>query len=117
MKQKSKNPSLKELRDTLGDPYRIYGIDGEWCLYRDFGNGFNVEVSGVSKANTKNLATLFLWFGDTCPDCMIVKTVGRVGRSAEEIGAAVERLYALSEELIASGCANWDTLWKRKGKV
>ena len=111
------NPSLRLLQKSLGDWYRICSIDLEQCLYRDFGNGFNVEVSGVSNPRTKSPATLYLWFGDTSPDCLIVKTVRNVGRSAEEIGAAVERLYALTEELNAGGCANRDTLWKLKGKV
>lgn len=113
----ARNPSLRELKNALGADYQIRVIDLEQCLYRDFGNSFNVEISGVSRANTKNPATLYLWFGTTQPHCLIVKTVRDVGRSAEEIGAAVERLYALSEELIASGCANRDALWNMRGKV
>ena len=89
-------PSLPELKKALGKNYSIRTIDLEKCLYRDFGNGFNVEISGCSRANRKCPATLYLWFGDRAPDCIIVKTVRDVGRSAEAIGEAVEKLYAYS---------------------
>ena len=36
-------PSLPELKKALGENYSIRTIDLEKCLYRDFGNGFNVE--------------------------------------------------------------------------
>lgn len=96
-------PSLRELKLTLGDKYTIKSIDWEKCLYRDFGNGFNVEISGCSRANRKGSATLYLWFGSTLYDCLIVKTVRDVGRSAEEIDAACDDLYEYSQSLIAHG--------------
>lgn len=46
-------PSLPELKKALGENYSIRTIDLEKCLYRDFGNGFNVEISGCSRANRK----------------------------------------------------------------
>ena len=86
----------------------------EKCLYRDFGNGFNVEVSGVSRANKNGPATLYLWFGTTVPDCFMVKAKSNVGRSAKEIGEAVEELFSFSEELIRRGYNNWNSLMKLK---
>ena len=74
-----RNPSLRELKRILGQDYQIRIIDLERCLYRDFGNGFNVEVSGVSRAYRKGCATIYLWFGDSAPECLIVKTVHDVG--------------------------------------
>ena len=77
----------------------------ERCLYRDYGNGFDVEISNVSRANRKYPATLNLWFtGEGNP--MIVKTVRNVGRTADAIAAAADELYALSQRLIATGCNN-----------
>ena len=86
----------------------------EKCLYRDFGNGFNVEVSGVSRTNKNGPATLYLWFGTTVPDCFMVKAKSNVGRSAKEIGEAVEELFSFSEELIRRGYNNWNSLMKLK---
>ena len=103
--------SLPELKKALGENYSIRTIDLEKCLYRDFGNGFNVEISGCSRANRKCPATLYLWFGDRAPDCIIVKTVRDVGRSAEAIGEAVEKLYACSEQLLANGYADRNRLF------
>ena len=37
----------RELCRKLGDEYRIMRIDYEKVIYRDFGNGFNVEISGT----------------------------------------------------------------------
>ena len=53
-------PSLPELKKALGENYSIRTIDLEKCLYRDFGNGFNVEIGGCSRANRKCPATLCL---------------------------------------------------------
>ena len=110
----SKNPSLPEMKKALGKEYQIRHIDFEKCLYRDFGNGFNVEVSGVARANRKGPATLYLWFGETPPDCIIVKTVHDVGRSAEAIGEVTEELLDYSNSLIASGRADRDSLFHMK---
>lgn len=110
----SKNPSLPELKKALGKEYQIRYIDLEKCLYRDFGNGFNVEVSGCSRANRKGPATLYLWFGETSPDCIIVKTVHNVGRSAEAIGEAMEELLEYSNGLIAAGYNDRDSLFHMK---
>lgn len=110
-------PSLPELKMALGENYSIRTIDLEKCLYRDFGNGFNVEISGCSRANRKCPATLYLWFGDRAPDCIIVKTVRDVGRSAEAIGEAVEKLYVCSEQLIANGYADRDRLFCLKHEL
>ena len=105
-----KCPTIKELKKALGEDYRITIID----LEKDFGNGFNVEISGVSRANYRKPATLYLWFGDQAPDCMIVKTVKGVGRSADAIDAAVNELYAYSQKLIADGYTTRNSLFKMK---
>ncbi len=110
-------PSLRELKRTLGADYRIRTIDWEKCLYRDFGNGFNVEVSGVSRANRKGAATLYLWFGDHAYDCLIVKTVRDVGRSAEAIGEAVNDLRDYAGSLIAHGYDSRDKLFHLKNNI
>lgn len=109
-----KCPNIKELKKALGKDYRITYIDWEKVLYRDFGNGFNVEISGVSRANYRKPATIYLWFGDEHTDCMIVKTAQGVGRSAEAIDKAVNELYEYSQKLIADGYTTRDSLFKMK---
>ena len=104
-------PSLPELKKVLDENYSIRTIDLEKCLYRDFGNGFNVEISGCSRANRKCPATLCLWFGDRAPDCIIVKTVHDIGRNPEAIGEAVEQLFDYSNQLLASGYTDKDKLF------
>ena len=71
----NKAPTINQLKKQLGPEYRIRTIDFERCLYRDFGNGFNVEISGVNSRRKGQNATLYLWYGESAPDCLIVKTV------------------------------------------
>ena len=108
------NPTINELKKALGKDYRIYYIDLEKCLYRDFGNGFDVEISGVSRANRKCPATLYLWFKGEASNPLIVKTVRDVGRTAEAIAAAADELYELSRHLIATGCNDRHSLFELK---
>ena len=109
------NPTLRELKKALGTDYRIYNIDLERCLYRDYDNGFDVEISDVCRANRKCPAALYLWFtGEGYP--FIVKTVQNVGRTADGIAAAADELFALSRQLIVQGCANRHTLSKMKNQ-
>lgn len=82
--------TLWKLKKALGADYRIYNIDLERCLYRDYGNGFDIEISGVSRANRKCPATLYLWFTRE-GNPMIVKTVHNVRRTANAIAAADDR--------------------------
>ena len=110
-------PSLPELKKSIGRNYTIRVIDWEKCLYRDFGNGFNVEVSGCSRANRKGPATLYLWYGDDGPASIIVKTVRDIGRSADEIHAAAENLYAYSQWLVAHGYDSRDKLYDLKNTI
>lgn len=108
----TKNPSLKELEQTLGGDYCIRTIDMEKCLYRDFGNGFNVEVSCVSRANSNKKAILYLWFGDEQFSCVMVKMLPGVGRSAQQIHRAVESLREYSEQLLAAGYTDRKSMMK-----
>ena len=109
--------SLQQLKKSLGSDYKIKTIDWEKCLYSDFGNGFNVEISGCSRANRKGSATLYLWFGENSPDCLIVKTVRNVGRDAEAIGAVTEELYQYSQSLIYNGYTNRNKLFALKYSI
>lgn len=110
-------PSLKELKLILGEKYTIRSIDWEKCLYRDFGNGFNVEISGCSRANRRSSSTLYLWFSSTLYDCLIVKTVHDIGRSVEEIGVACDALYEYSQSLIAHGYNSREKLFNLKTNI
>lgn len=107
-----KIPSIRELKRALGDDYRICTIDFERCLYRDFGNGFNVEISGVNTRRRKSKATLYLWYGTNPCDCIIVKTVYDVERSAKAIDAEVGCLKDYSNGLILHGYNNRDAIFR-----
>ena len=106
-----KAPTIQELRKQLGSEYSICTIDWEQCIYRDFGNGFNVEVSGANSRRKGKKVALYLWHGTEPLNCMIVRTVHNVERSAEAISKAVEELKAYTDTLILRGYNNRDAIF------
>ena len=83
---------MKQLCEALGPGYSIQMIDMEQVICRDFGNGYNVEVSGTNTASIKKLATIYLWVGTQ----IIAKTLHDVPQC--EIGTRVEELNKLTQE-------------------
>lgn len=81
---------LKELCNELGKEYSIEIIDGEWVIYRDFHNGYDVEISGANTTSSKKRVTIFLWKDKT----HTVKTISDVSQS--NIGDRVEELRYLT---------------------
>lgn len=55
---KEKDKVLQALCDGLGENYKLMEIDLELCIYRNFGNRFEVEVSGVHTAKQNKKATI-----------------------------------------------------------
>ena len=78
---------MRKLCRSLGEQYRITDIDLERVIYRDFGNGYDVEISGVNTSSTKKKANIYLWKDGL----RIVER--RIGVPQEEIGRAVDALY------------------------
>lgn len=92
---------------SLGPDYRILYIDLERCIYRDFGNGFDVEISGTHTTSNRKTATVYLWY---VPEKITVKRVSGVKQS--DIGKVVDELYQFSHELLRKGITDRDTLWE-----
>ena len=111
----NQDTSIRALAKKLGKDYRVTVIDLEPVVYRDFGNGFNVEISGMYTISKRKKATVYLWHGDKQPDCIIVKTVHDVCR--EDIASVVEELHDYSEELIRTGKNNRDSIFNLKFKA
>lgn len=89
--------AINKLCKSLGTDYMVKTIDGEPCVYRDFSNGFNVEISGMYTTSMKRRANLYLW-RDNSP---IVDSVQDVRR--EDIGAVVEKLRMFVDALFDAG--------------
>lgn len=106
---------MKELCASLGKQYTTCTIDLEPVIYRDFGNGFNVEICGVYTTSKKKKATIYLWFGTEQPECMIVRTEYKVAR--ENIASTVEMLRDYSDSLIARGFDTRDKIFRHKFKI
>ena len=111
----SRDATIKALAKSLGDEYCVCTIDLERVIYRDFGNGFNVEISGAHTASTKKKTTIYLWFGETPQECIIVKTVYGVVR--EDIVSEVENLYEYSNQLLSQGLNTRDEIFRHKFKI
>ena len=92
---------------SLGPEYKIMYIDGERCIYRDFHNGFDVEVCNTHTTSSRKNATIFLWY---MPEKMTVKRVSGVKQS--DIGKVVDELYKFSQELLQKGITDRNALWE-----
>ena len=101
------NTKQNALCKSLGPDYRIRTIDLERCIYRDFGNGFDVEVSGTHTTSERKTATIYLWY---MPEKMTVKRVSGVKQS--DIGKVVDELYKFSQELLQKGITDRNALWE-----
>ncbi len=107
----SKNDTnIRALFKELGPTYQIKTIDFEKCLYCDFKNGFNVEISGVNSSKSIKVATMYLWFENQ----LTVMTIKNVECSATSIKAKVDELYSYSKSLIKQRLNNRDDLFKMK---
>lgn len=58
---------LKELSNSLNYGFSVIPFDGEYCLYKDLGNGYDIEVSGLislirsKRAVDELMANIYLW--------------------------------------------------------
>jgi len=85
----------KHITQLCMDPgpfYSVQPIDWEYVIYRDFGNGYDVEVSGMDTGSSRKLATIYLWYQKT----RIAKTIYHVHQ--DEISDRVDELYALTQQ-------------------
>lgn len=98
--------AMRKLCKKLGEKYTITVIDWEKVIYRDFGNGFNIEISGVHTSSPTKKANIYLWFGER----LIVNSI--FGVSREKIGETADKLLAISESLINGGYDNDTKLYE-----
>lgn len=82
---------IKELCKELGKDYSVEIIDKEWVIYRDFHNGYEVEISCVNTTSLRKPATIHLWKEKT----YTIKTIENVPQS--NIGDRVEELRYLTD--------------------
>ncbi len=82
---------IKQLCEELGPLYSVQTIDREYVIYRDFGNGFDVEICSMDTGGFRKLATLYLWYQKT----RIVKTIYDVHQNG--ISDHIDELYALAQ--------------------
>lgn len=69
-----KDKAIQELCDSLGGDYKVQDIDLETCIYRDFGNGFDVEIRSLYHKPEEESNYLFMVCGrrtlfPDCPNC------------------------------------------------
>lgn len=61
MEIKEPTKGLKSICEKLGNHYSIRLLDFEQVIYRDFGNGYDIEVSGLNHNKEKFNATIYVW--------------------------------------------------------
>ena len=92
MKIKSATRHIKDLCKFLGDEYEVVIIDFEYVIYRNFGNGYEIEVSGANTNSKNKPVTIFLWC--TAP----MNVIGCInGVPHNDIAECIDFMYIFSE--------------------
>ena len=94
---KLKEP-IKKVVDTLGEQYTLMCIDEDWCLYRDLGNGYDIEVnlSGTKKLTLN--ATVYVW--QVRDQLMVIETIEGIS-NIEELRRILRRVVNKTNRLAA----------------
>ena len=85
---------MRQLCCDLGPEYIIRELDLERVIYRDFGNGYNVEVSAANTSSKRKPVNLYLWRGEDR------KIGSRLQVPQDRIHEEVERLRAFTETIL-----------------
>lgn len=101
---KIKKPTkhMKELCKRLGPDYRIVPIDFEQCIYRDFHNGYDIEVSGANTNSLKKTVTIYMWKNQT----RVVFHVSDIPQ--DKIEYWIDRLYQMTKRMNAAEKYEYD---------
>ena len=89
---------MKRTLEYLGKEYTTRTIDGEVCIYRDLGNGFDIEISGVSTCDGKRKVCNFICVWDVrAGKGFAAKSVAYVREPAtlHSLKRALDRLAAI----------------------
>lgn len=81
---------LKEICAKLGDNYSVRLFDLEQVIYRDFGNGYDVEVSGLNHNRNEYDAVIYVWRTEPNSICETIKNI----HSFEAILSALNKIEA-----------------------
>ncbi|WP_315069675.1 hypothetical protein [uncultured Clostridium sp.] len=73
---------IKDICADLGKPYIIKAIDLENVIYRDLGNGFDLEISGLDNQKKSFNVTLFVW--ETKNNVHVIETISDI-KSLDEL--------------------------------
>ncbi len=55
------NKSIEKVAAILGSQYTLILIDEEWCLYRDLGNGYDIEINLTGTRGKVVNASIRVW--------------------------------------------------------
>lgn len=94
--QKNPTKHMQELCKELGPKYTIQVIDYEQVIYRNFNNGYDVEISGANTSSAQKTVTIHLWSVQK-DRRQIEKTIEKVPQ--HRIGDCVEELYYETSKL------------------
>ena len=88
--------------------YSIKTIDLERVIYRDFKNGFDVEISNTHTTSKRKRANIYLWYDKR----IMVKCVR--GIPFDNIGIEVDKLYIYTCNLYRNHNINPATMYNAK---
>ena len=89
---------IKQVAVAVGEDYTLMLIDDEWCLYRDLGNGYDIEVnlSGTKKLTLN--ATVYVW--QVRDQLKVIETIEGIG-NIEGLRCILRRVVNKTNRLAA----------------
>lgn len=96
-KIKAPTKKLKEICSSLGEPYIIRVFDYENVIYRNLGNAYDFEISGLNNNRQLFNATIYIWQlkGGT----RIIETIPNI-KSLDDLKTVLETIVAEYSKLI-----------------
>lgn len=61
MRKEPTRKRINEVLEALGDSYALKVIDYEWCIHRDLGSGYDIEISGLDNRRKKLNIAVYVW--------------------------------------------------------
>lgn len=72
LKQSQRDRYISELCEKCGEGYTLKTIDFERCIYRNLGNGYDMEISMVSDRHKR--ASIYVWRKDVSGGYKVVES-------------------------------------------
>ncbi len=95
MKIEAPTKAIKELCLQLGSDYGIKVVDRENVIYRNLGNGYDIEVSRLDTNRSRMNATIYVWKTESSQIVDIIKNINSFEKLKQTLSEVSTRYLSL----------------------